>query len=150
MAISVLGPTAVDGTELPGRRERVVLSTLALTAPRAASMDRLADALWQEAPPASAPQVIQGGVARLRRRLPPDGIVATSDGYRLGHEARQGILRYPIRRILKSGHVSVLWATRAPPRLRPIEMATAGSGNGNNDKHSDLTGCCLPSNTPTD
>ena len=84
MRISVLGPLRVDDapTDL-GRRDRVVLSALALRPGHPVASDRLADALWGASPPASAAKVVQGCVARLRKLLGAGVIETTALGYRL-------------------------------------------------------------------
>ncbi len=88
MRISVLGPLRVDDVPADlGRRDRVVLSALALRPGRSLPTDRLADALWGGHPPASAAKVIQGCVARLRKLLGADAIETTNHGYRLAVDA---------------------------------------------------------------
>ena len=84
MGIDVLGPVLVGGSDARlGHRDRVILSALALEPGEVLSPDRLADALWGEAPPKSWPKVVQGSMMRLRRALGPDAIETTSTGYRL-------------------------------------------------------------------
>jgi DNA-binding SARP family transcriptional activator len=80
-----------DGRPLPlgGAKQRAVLGLLLLSAPRVVSVDRLAEALYGGAPPATALTQIQGHVSRLRRELDPgrepgaDGelIVTQAPGY---------------------------------------------------------------------
>ncbi|HEY3924825.1 MAG TPA: BTAD domain-containing putative transcriptional regulator [Acidothermaceae bacterium] len=82
--IGVLGPVVVAGSDVRlGHRDRVILSALALEPGEVLSPDRLADALWGEAPPKSWPKVVQGSMMRLRRALGPHAIETTSTGYRL-------------------------------------------------------------------
>ena len=84
MGIAVLGPVAVDGTdERLGRRDRVVLTTLAYRAGHDVAADELADALWPDGPPPSAPKVVQGCIVRLRKLLGAEAIVTVPTGYRL-------------------------------------------------------------------
>jgi WD40 repeat protein/DNA-binding SARP family transcriptional activator len=84
VGIAVLGPLSVDNDGVaPGPRDRVVLAALALHPGEAVSAERLADALWGEAPPASWPKVIQGCVVRLRKSLGAEAIATTRQGYRL-------------------------------------------------------------------
>jgi DNA-binding SARP family transcriptional activator len=84
MGIDLLGPVHVGGSDARlGRRDRVILSALALAPGEVLSPHRLADALWGEAPPTSWPKVVQGSMMRLRRALGPDAIETTSLGYRL-------------------------------------------------------------------
>jgi len=65
----VLGPVQVTGSDgpvaLPTRKTREVLALLALAAPRPLSLQRLADALWDEPPP-SAVKTVQAHVSRVR------------------------------------------------------------------------------------
>ena len=71
----ILGPLeVVDETgpvRLGGPKERAVLAILLLDANRVVSIDRLADHLYGEAPPASALTQIQAHVSHLRKRLDP-------------------------------------------------------------------------------
>ncbi len=69
MQVGVLGPVQVTGPDgpvaLPTRKTREVLALLALAAPRPLSLQRLADALWDEPPP-SAVKTVQAQVSRVR------------------------------------------------------------------------------------
>lgn len=69
----VLGPIRVvrDGVEtrVGGPRERAVLARLVFDANRVVSVDRLINAVWHEAPPASARSQVAICVSRLRRVL---------------------------------------------------------------------------------
>jgi DNA-binding SARP family transcriptional activator len=73
--ISVLGPlsaTRVTGpVSLGSGRHRVVLARLALTPGRPVRLDELIGLLWGAAAPASAVNVVQAHVSRLRRLLGP-------------------------------------------------------------------------------
>jgi DNA-binding SARP family transcriptional activator/WD40 repeat protein/energy-coupling factor transporter ATP-binding protein EcfA2 len=84
VGIAVLGPVAVEdeGSAL-SPRDRVVLSVLVARLGQEVSADTLAEALWGEAPPASSGKVVQGCVARLRRRLGAEAIVTGHGSYRL-------------------------------------------------------------------
>ena len=84
MGIQVLGPLAVDGSGRLGPRDRVVLQALAVRQGRPVTADELADALWGDAPPASAHKNLQSCIVRLRKALGADAIVTTTNGYRLG------------------------------------------------------------------
>ncbi|HJZ61912.1 MAG TPA: AfsR/SARP family transcriptional regulator [Miltoncostaeaceae bacterium] len=57
--------------QLGGAKQRAVLGLLLLGAPRVVSVDRLAEALYGDAPPATALTQIQGHISRLRRELDP-------------------------------------------------------------------------------
>src|SRR5436305_9655195 len=87
MEFRVLGLLEVwdDGRalELGRGRQRALLALLLLHANETVSTDRLVDALWGEAAPATAPKVIQGYVSQLRRTLAADAIVTHGAGYRL-------------------------------------------------------------------
>ncbi|MEN3356993.1 MAG: hypothetical protein V7637_975 [Mycobacteriales bacterium] len=52
-----------------GRQQPAVLATLLLHANRVVSVDRLADSLWGDEPPAAARRLVHGCVAELRRTL---------------------------------------------------------------------------------
>src|SRR5919199_5968341 len=73
MLFRLLGPLEVNDGNGPvplgeGRR-RAVLALLLLHRNEAVSTDRLVDALWGEAPPATAAKVLQNQVRALRRAL---------------------------------------------------------------------------------
>jgi len=77
------GGTAVQvGTR---RQERLLLGLLLLEVDRVYTVERLADLMWNGAPPASARGAIQTYVGRLRRTLAPHGIEiqTAGDGYRI-------------------------------------------------------------------
>ncbi|MDT7551033.1 MAG: hypothetical protein QOE84_3427, partial [Actinomycetota bacterium] len=90
--VRVLGPFAAvrpdtgEQIELGGRRQRAVLALLVLARGEVVPADRLADALWGDAPPANAQATLQAYVSHLRRRLDPDraarsrGSVIVSEG----------------------------------------------------------------------
>ena len=52
---------------LLGRRDRAVLTALAVSPGEALSADQLAEVLWPDEPPASWAKVVQGCVVRLRK-----------------------------------------------------------------------------------
>ncbi len=82
MRVRVLGPLSVeDGGERLTPRDRVVLATLVVHAGDLVSADRMADALWGAAPPATWPKAVQGCVVRLRKALGPDSIRTSGRGY---------------------------------------------------------------------
>ena len=89
MNVRLLGPLEVrleDGpVELGPRKQRAVLAMLALEPGRTVSADHLAEGLWGDEPPASAPKMVQLYISRLRRVL--DGndasIVTRGRGYEL-------------------------------------------------------------------
>jgi DNA-binding SARP family transcriptional activator/pimeloyl-ACP methyl ester carboxylesterase len=67
--VRVLGPLELGGAgstvDAPDRKARQVLTLLALAAPGALSVDRLAGALWDDPPP-SAAKTVQAHVSRAR------------------------------------------------------------------------------------
>jgi len=87
--VRLLGPIEVrleDGPiPLGPRKQRAVLAMLALEAGRTVSVDRLAEGLWGDEPPASAPKMVQLYVSHLRRVLDGKGaqIVTRGRGYEL-------------------------------------------------------------------
>lgn len=87
MAVRLLGPlqVEVDGVDVPvgPPRERAVLACLALDAGRVVAEDRLLDALWGDAPPASARGTLQTYVSHLRRALAPAVVERIGAGYLL-------------------------------------------------------------------
>ena len=84
VAIAVLGPFTVDGDASSlGPRDRVVLEVLTLRPGEVVSSERLADALWGDAPPPTWNKVVQGCVVRLRKVLGVSAIETSPAGYRL-------------------------------------------------------------------
>ena len=84
MGIAVLGPLSIDGVAtVLGRRDRAVLSAMAVRPGEVLSADQLAEVLWQDEPPASWAKVVQGCVVRLRKVLGPGSIETLPSGYRL-------------------------------------------------------------------
>ena len=71
----VLGPlqVAANGSFLPlgGAKQRAVLAMLLLHANEVVPLDRLVDELWDESPPESAANIVQGYVSHLRKALEP-------------------------------------------------------------------------------
>jgi predicted ATPase/DNA-binding SARP family transcriptional activator len=62
---------------------RMLLALLLLNRGQPVSTDRIADALWGDAPPATASDLVRGYVRDLRRQLGSDAISTASGGYRL-------------------------------------------------------------------
>ena len=83
MEITVLGPLTVDGAGILGRRDRVLLAVLASRPGLQVTTDTLSDAIWGDAPPATAAKSLQGCVVRLRRLLGQEGIATSAFGYSL-------------------------------------------------------------------
>ena len=87
MRYRILGPLSVteDGQEvaITAGRDRILLATLLLNAPRVVDHATLAEALWGIGPPSTARSQLHICVSRLRRRLPPKTIVSDPARYRL-------------------------------------------------------------------
>lgn len=81
MVVNVLGPVEVAGHLDVPQRDRKVLSALVVRSP--VTTDVLAEALWNDDPPASYRKVIQGSIVRLRRLLGQEAILTVPDGYGL-------------------------------------------------------------------
>lgn len=90
--LRVLGPLAlqVDGAavDLGSDKQRTLLALLALHPNTPVHLDTLVDAMWGDAPPATAATLVQSHVSRLRRRIRPDGqaaelLAVTRGGYQL-------------------------------------------------------------------
>ena len=82
MGVNVLGPLSVDGDgERLAPRDRVVLAALVMRPGETVSADRLADALWGEAPPATWPKVVQSSMVRIRKVLGAEAVRTTGHGY---------------------------------------------------------------------
>ncbi len=88
MDLRLLGPVEVrlDDrlVELGPRKQRAVLAMLALHAGRTVPADRLAEGLWGDEPPPSAPKMFQLDVSHLRRLLEGEDARIVTRGR--GHE----------------------------------------------------------------
>ena len=90
MTITLLGAVGVDdGRSRPSPRDRVVLAALSIRPGQVVTAAELTDALWGDAPPASAAKVVQGCVVRLRRALGAAAIETVHEGYRLAIPAEE-------------------------------------------------------------
>ena len=89
----ILGPLDVrDGDrtiELGGARQRAVLAILLLHRGETVSVDRIADLMWGERPPATAVKTVQVYVSHLRRALVEDVIASARGGYVLAVDAER-------------------------------------------------------------
>ena len=83
MGIGVLGPVVSDGGVAFGRRDRAVLTALAIRVGQPVSEDQLIEAVWGEDPPRSAHKSLQGCVFRIRQALGSDVIRTSPQGYAL-------------------------------------------------------------------
>ena len=81
----LLGPLEVrsDGhpVDLGPARQRAVLAVLLLHGNEVVSRDQLIEAVWGDAAPASAPNVIQVYVSRLRKAIEREALVTQPPGY---------------------------------------------------------------------
>ena len=84
MDLQLLGPIEArlgDRTVVLGaRKQRALLAMLGLEANRTVSADRLAEGLWGEEPPSSAPKMVQLYVSQLRRLLDGNGATIVTHG----------------------------------------------------------------------
>ncbi len=69
--------------QLSAPKLRTLLALLLVSRGRPVSVDRIADALWDDGPPRSAPNLVQGYIRDLRRRLGRQEITRVPGGYRL-------------------------------------------------------------------
>ncbi|MFC4912724.1 BTAD domain-containing putative transcriptional regulator [Actinomadura gamaensis] len=91
MRIAILGPIEVRHVGeagartvgIAGARLRVLLTRLALEPGRTVSAERLIDDLWEDDPPAGAPNALQALVSRLRAAIGREVIESHAGGYRL-------------------------------------------------------------------
>ena len=95
MRYRILGPLSVDGAgkplAIPSQRQRTILWVLLVEANRIVSMERLIDAVWGPAPPATARGQVQICISALRKLLLeaelPRAIVTQPSGYICNVEA---------------------------------------------------------------
>ncbi|MDQ1689847.1 MAG: hypothetical protein QOK42_2822, partial [Frankiaceae bacterium] len=87
MQFRVLGPLEVSEggfvAALSAAKPRSLLAMLLTNPGRVVSADALVDALWGEAPPASAAKLLQVYVSQLRKEIPGIALVTVAPGYRL-------------------------------------------------------------------
>src|SRR5215218_1918344 len=84
MHLRLLGPVEahLDGRTLPlgPPKQRAVLAMLAVRPGHTVSVDELAEGLWGEHPPASAPKMVQLYISHLRRAIEGDGAAIATHG----------------------------------------------------------------------
>jgi FimV-like protein len=87
LAVDILGPLRVSragaAVQLGALRQQALLALLALHPGEAVAADRLVEDLWDGAPPATAPKIVQIYVSELRKALGRDAIVTRGGGYAL-------------------------------------------------------------------
>ena len=85
MEYRVLGPIEAldDGRRLAlgGPKQRLLLGVLLLRANRIVAGGELVEALWADAPPATAGAAVQVYVSRLRKTLPDGALETRPQGY---------------------------------------------------------------------
>ena len=85
--LGLLGPTSlvISGrtVPVPAGRQQVALAALALDVGRTVSSSALVDYLWGEAPPGQVRQALHTTMARVRKLVGPDRVVARGGGYAL-------------------------------------------------------------------
>jgi DNA-binding SARP family transcriptional activator/Flp pilus assembly protein TadD/Mrp family chromosome partitioning ATPase len=89
---ALLGPVRAESSGQMSPKERTVLAALLLRANTVVSVTMLAQALWDDTPPPSARNTIQGHVKQLRKLLGPESerIITRAPGYLI--EVRLGEL----------------------------------------------------------
>ncbi|HEY7604008.1 MAG TPA: BTAD domain-containing putative transcriptional regulator [Gaiellaceae bacterium] len=125
----VLGPLEVVSDDvlvgLGGRKQRGVLALLLLDANRVVAVDRLADELYDGAPPATAPAQVRDHVSQLRKRLGDDaGALETrAPGYLVRVEPGQ-LDALEFERLVESG-LQALEHGEEEPALEQLTEALA-------------------------
>ena len=157
MALSLLGPLQVDGDGRLSPRDRVVLSALVVHGGDSVPAERLADALWGEAPPASWAKVVQGSVLRLRRSLGHDAIQTTTSGYRLALGDDEIDIRLFERLVARGrklsergehGRASSGLHAGAGPVARASRWPTSSTGRTAGPRPCDSTSCAAAPRRP--
>jgi DNA-binding SARP family transcriptional activator/pimeloyl-ACP methyl ester carboxylesterase len=104
--VSVLGPVQVrtDRGEVGfgAAKERSLLAVLAVNAGVVVSQDALINALWGDAPPATARKTLQTYVSNLRRALGADMVATDPTGYALRVD-REAVDVVCFRKLLREG-----------------------------------------------
>src|SRR5690349_5581478 len=86
----ILGALEIAGEPAGGgAKQRALLALLLLHAGQVVPRDRIVDALWGDAPPASAAHAVEVYVSKLRARLGAAAIRAEAGGYRLGVDSEE-------------------------------------------------------------
>ncbi|SMD24507.1 AfsR/SARP family transcriptional regulator [Kibdelosporangium aridum] len=83
MEFRLLGPFEIEATQpvsIPRRRERCLLAVLLLEQGRSVSAERLADLLWDGAPPSTAGTTLRSHVSRLRATVHSDDVQILKHG----------------------------------------------------------------------
>jgi DNA-binding SARP family transcriptional activator/pimeloyl-ACP methyl ester carboxylesterase len=142
--VSLLGPLRIETESgevvIASAKERSLLAALALNAEHVVGADALVDALWGDAPPATARKTLQTYVSNLRRALGPDVLVTEPTGYVLRIDAAAvdvGRFRALIRAgedALRRGSIDqardALWKALAQWRGEPLAGVAPHTGLG--------------------
>jgi DNA-binding SARP family transcriptional activator/pimeloyl-ACP methyl ester carboxylesterase len=108
--ISLLGPLTVDGEPgeavLRAAKERSLLAALALSPGQVVGFDGLIDALWGDAPPATARKTLQTYVSNVRRSLGPEVLGTAASGYVL-HTAPEDVDVGRFRTLVQRGEAAL-------------------------------------------
>lgn len=132
----ILGPVDVEGPDGPmpvgGRHARALLLALLLDLNHAVSVDRLAQAVWADAPPPSADRTLRSYVSRLRHLLGSETIVAVDHSYCLLAEAGQ------VDAIEFEGAVNAAAETLATDPVRAERLCRQALGMWRGDPFGDL------------
>jgi predicted ATPase/DNA-binding SARP family transcriptional activator len=147
--IRVLGPLEVIGERGPlplgAPKEQRLLAALVADAGRTRSSDALVEAIWGDAPPRSAPKLLQVYVSKLRKSLPaaigirthgsgyalelPDGVLDAARFERLLHEAREATqAENPTLAASILGRALALWRGEAYGDLADEDFVRAEAG----------------------
>jgi DNA-binding SARP family transcriptional activator len=78
---AILGTVRAQDADTLSPKERIVLATLLVRAGSVVPVGTLAQALWDDEPPPSARNTIQGHVKQLRKALGPDRLITRPPGY---------------------------------------------------------------------
>src|ERR1700747_2222330 len=93
MEFRILGPLEVVANghllDLGGQKQRVLLALLVLEANRCVPRERLIDALWEDAPTATAAKGLQVHVSQLRKLLGNERLQTKAPGYLLRVEPEE-------------------------------------------------------------
>src|SRR5262245_33218647 len=123
----VLGPIeALVGdarAKLGGPRQRGVLVSLLTRANTLVPASRVIDDLWEDDPPASAANLVQGYVSGLRKALGRDAIETRGTGYLL-HVEHDALDLHRFERLAEAGRSP----TTGPPRPQTSSPGRSPSG----------------------
>ncbi|MGL6279557.1 MAG: BTAD domain-containing putative transcriptional regulator, partial [Gaiella sp.] len=120
--ISILGDVAASTSRGPvdvgSQQQRALLALLATSAGPVAS-DSIVDALWPDAPPASAGKIVQTYVSRLRKALGQEAIETRGRGYALSLPA-DAVDADAFRRLAREGRPAEALALWRGPALADV------------------------------